>query len=234
MFNFFWNQDAEPMAKTDLCFGLRLEALCPRTKISFPRNISTLSFTFAGMGFLDQIKARWAMVNIKVNTSRGKKVSGLQHAKRIGIIYEATDREIFEVVRDFINELREQQKDISSLGFVNVKYEEEIPKSKLGMDFFGPKSLNFGLKSADITVHNFVKEKFDVLLDLNLDANPVLLNITADSKSGFIIGNGDEGKIFRDLYFENEAKDKPASMREAKLKQLQTLIDNIKKYATRL
>jgi len=186
------------------------------------------------MGFLDQIKARWAMVNIKANTSRGKKVTGLQNAKRIGIIYEATDREIFESVRGFINELREQQKDISSLGFVNVKYEEEIPKSKLGMDFFGPKSLNFKLKSADITVLNFVKEKFDVLLDLNLDAHPVLLNITADSKAGFIIGNGDGGKIFRDLYFENTANDKPTSPREAKLKQLQTLIDNIKKYATHL
>lgn len=186
------------------------------------------------MGFVDHIKARWAMMNMKPGTSRSKKVMGLRRAKKVGIVYEGTDREVFEIVRELIQEMREQQKDVSSLGFVNVKYEEEIPKSKLGMDFFGPKSLNFSLKSSATSVTNFLAEKFDVLLDLNMDENPVLLNITAESKSGFIIGHGDGGKKFRDLYFEIPETNAQVNSRDIKLKQLRTLINNIKQYATEL
>lgn len=175
------------------------------------------------------------MMHIKPNTTRSKKVMGLRRAKKVGIVYEGTDREVFEIVRELINEMREQQKDVSSLGFVNVKYEEEIPKAKLGMDFFGPKSLNFSLKSSAVSVTNFLSEKFDLLLDLNMDENPVLLNITAQSQSGFIVGSGDGGKKFRDLYFEMPQPNAQVPLgRESKLNQLRTLIHHIKQYATEL
>lgn len=196
--------------------------------------MSTLSATFAGMGFIEQIKTRWASMNLKPGASRHKKVMGLQRAKRVGILYEATDREMAELVRELVSEFREQQKEVSSLGFVNVKYEEEIPKSRLGLDFFGPKSLNFSLKSNDRTVLNFQSEKFDILLDLNLNASPILLHVVAESQAGFIVGAGDNGKLYRDLYFEMEAPSIQQPNREVKLKQLKTLINNIKKYATEL
>jgi len=165
---------------------------------------------------------------------RNKKVTGLAKAKRIGILYDATDREVFEYVRELIQDLRTQHKEVNSLGFVNVKHEEEIPKSKLGMDFFGPKSLNFSLKSSATSVSNFVGDAFDMLFDLNMDENPVLLNITADSRSPFIVGKGDAGKPYRDLYFELPEKNGQPETRESRLKELHTLIENIKKYTADL
>lgn len=187
------------------------------------------------MGFTAKIKDRWARMQLKPAAVREKKVTGLARAGRIGILYDATDREVFECVRELIQELRAQHKEISSLGFVNVKYEEEIPKSKLGMDFFGPKSLNFGLRSSAVSVSNFLNERFDLLLDLNLDAGPVLLNVVSESKAGFIVGRGDAGKTYRDLYFESpEGTFSADTGRETKLKQLRELIDNIKKYTADL
>lgn len=186
------------------------------------------------MGFAATIKERWARMQLKAGAVREKKVTGLNRAKRIGILYDATDREIFECVREFILELRGQHKEVASLGFVDVKKGEELPKSKLGMDFFGPKSLNFGLKSADAAVANFGKETFDLLLDLNMDGSPVLLNVTAESRARFIVGTDDWGSRFRDLYFEDKNRPVHAATRDSRLKRLQALIDNIKTYTADL
>lgn len=195
---------------------------------------SAVSTTFAGMGFAATIKQRWARMQLKTGAPREKKVTGLNRAKRIGILYDATDREIFECVRELILELRGQHKEVSSLGFVNVKKGEEIPKSKLGMDFFGPKSLNFGLKSSDMAVANFTKDRFDLLMDLNLDESPILLHVTAESKAHFIVGTGDAGRSFRDLYFEEKERPAHAAGRDTRLKQLRELIDHIKTYTAEL
>lgn len=180
------------------------------------------------MGFAANVKQRWAMMQLKA-TSRQKKVVGWERAKKIGILYDATDREAAECVHELVRELRAEQKEVSALGFVNARYEEEIPKSRLGMDFFGPKSLNFSLKSSAVSVANFLGEQFDLLIDLNLDGSPVLLRVTAASRSGFIVGMGDAGRTFRDLYFENlSAPGEPAPRR------LHVLIENIKKYTAKL
>lgn len=171
-------------------------------------------------------------MQLNASVTRNKQVTGLTRAKKIGILYEGTDREFVDIVRELVNELKEQQKDVSSLGFVRVKYEEDIPKSKLGMDFFGPKSLNFSLKSSEPTVLNFCEERFDILLDLNIDANPVLLNILAQSKAAFIVGINDRGSQFRDLYFDIPTGKEQD--RDAKIKELKTIIYNIKKYTSAL
>lgn len=156
----------------------------------------------------------------------------ISRAQRIGIVYDATDREAAEIVKEWVGELRAMQKEVNSLGFVNVKYEEEIPKSKLSMDFFGLKHINFSLKPTDPIVINFEEEPFDLLFDLNIDANPVLLNIVSKSKACFIVGGAGKGKELRDLYFEIKASD--SETRDAKLKKLQDLIQNMKKYTTKI
>lgn len=181
------------------------------------------------MGFAATIKQRWGRKRLK-GAAREKKVTGLNRAKRVGILYDATDREVFECVRELILELRGQHKEVSSLGFVDLKKGEELPKSKLGMDFFGAK----GAKSSDVAVSNFTGEPFDLYLDLNLDENPVLLGVTAGSKARFIVGTGDSGKALRDLYFEEKERPVHAASRDSKLKRLKELIDHIKTYTAEL
>lgn len=187
------------------------------------------------MGFLEQVRTRWAKFSLKPNSLRKKKVVGLKNAQRIGVLYDATDRDLAELVRVFVTEQREAKRNVVSLGFVKVKYEEEVPKARLGFDYFGTPSLNFALKSSDRSVTKFISQDFDVLLDLNMDADPILLHIVAATHAGFVVGISDEGKPFRDLVFELGDNEKnTAAIREARIKKMQALIENIKKYVHEL
>jgi hypothetical protein len=184
------------------------------------------------MGYWAPWRVKWALLNVEQSGRTAGKAMSITRARSIGIVYDATDREAAEIVKEWVGELRAMQKEVNSLGFVNAKHEEEIPKSKPGMDFFGLRHVNFSLKPTDPIVISFEEKPFDLLFDLNVDANPVLLNIVSKSKAGFIVGVAGKGKEFRDLYFEIKASDTDSG--DAGLKKLRDLIRNIKKYTTEI
>lgn len=192
-------------------------------------------FTFVAMGILDKARASMAMMGLKAKPGRKRTVSDLSRAKSIGILYDASDRDIAERVREWVTELRTAQKNVQALGFVNTKKPEDVPKSKLSLDFFGAKNLSFSLKSADPVVKNFTSKPFDLLFDFNLNGNPVLLQVLADSEAGFIVGGGLKSKPFCDLYFESERLNTSTELNKNEyLSELNILLTNIHKYVTTL
>ena len=60
--------------------------------------------------------------------------------------------------------------------------------SKLEYDFFSTKQLNWFGKPTSMIIQNFINEKYDVLLDLNINDHFSLKYISALSKADFKVG----------------------------------------------
>ncbi len=112
-------------------------------------------------------------------------------AKKIGILYEATSDHHYELVKQFVKDIRSQQKEVLALGYVDRKELPAMRFAKLGLDFFTRKSVNWKLKPQDIHVQNFIDGDFDILINLNTEKCFPLKYISAMTKARFKIGKYD-------------------------------------------
>ena len=154
------------------------------------------------------------------NLKRQPKVISFDAAKSIGILYDATHDKDYELIKNYVKDLRAYSKDVHSLGFYNRK---ELPGTrfmKLGLDFFTLKSVNWKLKPNHSIVNNFVNREFDILICLNLDRSIPLRYVSSMTKAGFKIGKYDppDARIFD---FMIKVEEKPT---------LRTMIDQVNHY----
>lgn len=112
-----------------------------------------------------------------------------ERAKSIGILYDSTDEKYFELVKKYVKDIREQHhKEVLALGYYD---QDELPPmrfSKLGLDFFTRKQLNYFLKPKATVVKNFINREFDILIDLHTANHIPFRYIVAQSKAKFKIG----------------------------------------------
>lgn len=121
-----------------------------------------------------------------------RKLITFEKANSIGIIYDSTDEKDFEMVRKYVKEIREQHhKDVLALGFYDQKELPPMRFSKLGLDFFTKKDLNWYYKPMAPVVKNFAIKEFDILLDLHTGNSIPFQHIVASSKAKFKIGKYD-------------------------------------------
>ena len=126
-------------------------------------------------------------------------------AKKIGILYDSTSERNYEIVKKFVKDIRAQQKDVLALGYYNKKELPPMRFSKLGLDFFTKKSLNWHLKPHSTVINNFINADFDILINLNIEKNFPLKYISARSKAKFKIGKYDKKNTpFCDLMIQTE------------------------------
>src|SRR5258705_11336628 len=86
---------------------------------------------------------------------RQQKMISFDDAKTIGVVYDSTDEKNFEIIKKYVKELREiYKKDVLALGFYNGKELPTMRFSKLGLDFFTRKSLNWHFKPIAPVVKN--------------------------------------------------------------------------------
>lgn len=114
---------------------------------------------------------------------------GFAEAQRIGILYDATAIEDFEYMKEFIKKTRsEYKKDLLSLGFVDKK---QLPHSQFpqyGMDFFTRKDLDYRMIPTDPIVQNFINERFDILIHLQIQPCFPLQYVASLSQARFRVG----------------------------------------------
>lgn len=113
-------------------------------------------------------------------------------AKKIGILYEATSDQHYEIVKQFVKDIRSQQKDVLALGYVDKKELPAMRFAKLGLDFFTRRSINWKMKPMDPMVNNFINGNFDILINLNTDRCFPLKYVSAMTKARFKIGKYDQ------------------------------------------
>ena len=158
------------------------------------------------MGLIDNIKKSYALRQIKgeaKNVSRQKRVSNIDDAKTIGILFEFTTTEDFDLLKKYVLYLRDMKKKVKAIGYYTTKQEPYIQYSKVDYDFFGKSSHNWYGKPTDHILTNFMDEEFDIFIDINVNAQPVLTYIAAMSRAKFKVGRAGENHYIHDLLFES-------------------------------
>src|SRR5690606_16218387 len=110
-------------------------------------------------------------------------------ARTVGILYDATVERNYETVKAYVKHLRDDfKKDVLALRYYDGKELPPMRFSKLGLDFFTQKNLNWHFKPSHPMVSKFINIDFDYLICLNIDRSIPLKYISAVTKAGFKIG----------------------------------------------
>ena len=126
------------------------------------------------------------------NVHRNKMFVNMQDAKTVGIVFNATDSADFDLVKKYIGYLKDMKKRVKAIGFYNQKNIPAMSYSKLEYDFFCQKELSWNNTPSSIYVKNFIEDKYDILLDLNLEDLFPLRYISSLSKASFKVGKSSE------------------------------------------
>lgn len=127
--------------------------------------------------------------------SNGHETVNFDAAKKIGLLYDATEQKNFEIVKEYVKEVRGRQKEVLALGYVDKKVLPQYQFAQLGLDFFTRKNLNWQMVPDSLEVTNFIKEPFDIVVNLsNNDIFP-LRYIAAVSKAKFRVGRFDLSSV---------------------------------------
>lgn len=112
----------------------------------------------------------------------------LETATTIGILYNATQREECELIKNLVIDLKQLKKDVLALGYVDLKDSSDIFKPHISYAYFDNKNLNkaFIPKSLDVT--SFIEKPFSLLIDLNLNNDFPLEYIASLSNATFKVG----------------------------------------------
>lgn len=160
----------------------------------------------------------------------------LQNAESIGILFDANDSEFSKHVIGMGKKLRDEYKKVVLLGFMDAKLEEDLPHSKLDLDYFGSFSLDYQLKSKSFSAQNFIGEPFDLLIDLNMGNSLILKRIAMESMAKFKVGISSDDTRHLDLWFEIPppaySEESIPDQSEIDIQRSSALYLNIKKYLT--
>jgi hypothetical protein len=129
------------------------------------------------------------ILNRKIkNNKRIVKACNLRECKSIGLLFNATQILNFEIVKDLVKELSTPSNKIKVLGYVEGKDMIDHYLYRKGFEFFTRQQLNWFQKPISESVDDFVKQPFDVLINLSLDKTYPIQYIVALSKARFKAG----------------------------------------------
>lgn len=115
-------------------------------------------------------------------------VCNINNAGHIGIIYNATESASFEIIRDLVKDLSHEKRKVTVLGYVDSKKLIDNYLYRKGFDFFSRNELNWYSKPVSATADEFIKEPFDLLINLSLEDHYPIQYITALSPAAFKAG----------------------------------------------
>jgi hypothetical protein len=131
---------------------------------------------------------------------------GLAQAKSIGIILSGTDDSHFKAVRDLVEQLKGKgQRSVRAIGYVRHAQLADSLSASSFIEFFSNADVDLQFRPTDPKVALFVKEPFDVLIDLQMSHSMPLLHVAATSAARFKVGRRQDGyEDFYDLMIEAE------------------------------
>jgi hypothetical protein len=149
------------------------------------------------MSILKNIKQSIANRTLKqelqsVKRERQSNKFNFEDIKTVGILFDATNTEDYEIVKRYVVYLREHRKKVKAIGFFSTKEIPALTYSKLEYDFFSTKELNWFGKPSSTIIQNFINEEYHLLIDLNVHDHFALRYISALSKAAFKVGKYDE------------------------------------------
>ena len=143
------------------------------------------------MSFITDIKhlyGAWQLRRSDIEMRRKHQAFNLESAKRITILFDATEPEDIKLVKTFVGRLSNGKELVSALGFVDQNDKSFEHMSSLHFDFFSNEELNWFGKPQGMVIDNFLKEDFDILIDLTLTKFYPLTYLAVASPSKFKVG----------------------------------------------
>ncbi len=143
------------------------------------------------MGFVQNIKLKAGEYFLKKESAgieRAKAIMNLKDAKTVGILYDASNINDTDLVKKYIAYLRDSGKKVKSIGYLAVKELPNTIQISLDQQCLTLKEVNWYYKPAIGFIGNFVKEEYDLLLDLNISRQLPLTYIAALSKAKCKVG----------------------------------------------
>jgi hypothetical protein len=131
-------------------------------------------------------------------------VCTLNEAKNIGIIYNATEVVSFEIIRNLVKGISRESVTVTVLGYVDSKKLIDHYLYRKGFDFFSKNELNWYFKPIARVVEQFIKEPFDLLIDLSLDDYYPIRYISAVSPALFKVGRFSPKNAYLDFMIDIE------------------------------
>jgi hypothetical protein len=131
---------------------------------------------------------------------RNKQFIKIPEAKSIGLVFDATDKKEFELIKAFIQQIKEYTKGIHAIGFVDSKITPNYSYIKTDIDLFNKKELKNLYQPQSPYIKTFIETERDILIDANIMNKLPLQYIAAASKSKCKVGlhtNGNE--LFHDV-----------------------------------
>jgi hypothetical protein len=129
---------------------------------------------------------------------RERNIINLDDARTIGIIYILKDEQTYNQITQFVKYLQDKQISIKAIGYFDGNIRPIYAIEKLSLDFYDRKDINWYGKPSGNYVNEFLKQEFDILIDLTLVEFFPTKYISALSRAKFKVGKGgkDKEKIF--------------------------------------
>ena len=143
------------------------------------------------MGTIHKIKKKIGNYFLKKklkDLSRNCSFAGFEASKNIGIVFNATKEQDFELVKKYVKYLRAFGKKVKTIGYFDQKEIPGMVYSKVEHEYISNKDLNWYLKPLSFFIDEFIEQPYDILIDLNLDDDFALQYISSLSKAKFKIG----------------------------------------------
>jgi len=151
------------------------------------------------MNFLTKYMASYQIKKVAA-APRQKAFIKLTEAKSVGIVFDATDKDDFEIIKKFIQQLKEITKGIHAIGFVDNKITPNYSYIKTDIDLFNKKELTSGYKPLSPYIKTFIETERDILIDANVGNKLPLQYIAAASKAKCKIGlHTEKNELFHDV-----------------------------------
>jgi hypothetical protein len=161
------------------------------------------------MSIITDIKhwfGHWELRRSNVERKRKHQVFNLSDAKRITILFDGTLPDDIKKVKTFVAKLSKGKDLVSVLGFVNEKDKSFEHMSSLHFDFFSNHELNWYGKPQGMIIENFLKEEYDILIDLTLKQFYPLSYMAVASPAKFKVGRTRNDIDVFDLSIETNEK----------------------------
>lgn len=141
-----------------------------------------------------------------------KRVTGLQEARTIGILYDASEQEAYRQVISLAKKLNDEGKKVWTMGFYRQKHRPSHLMERLQDSFCHRADFGWNLKLKSTVLNVFVNKGFDILVDLSSSDLFLMKFLAAYSHASYKIGKYHSDMV--DLYDLMIESEKPLSIKE--------------------
>ena len=122
------------------------------------------------MKIIDNIKEKTGILTMNKELKSLKRevaFNNFESANTVGFIFDAVDREKYQLSRELIEFVEKQNVRVFGLGFASKSDQIAYFPYKQGIDYFGLDEVNWYGKPTNPVFGDFLKRNFDILVDLS-------------------------------------------------------------------